>query len=195
MENSTNEENIAVEENIDKVATVAAEDADEASADGGVNEEIVLQRIMDYKAYRRGMIMTRMLITLAATAALAFIIRFNIVLGLLLPVAAVIIGAISILVSMGNERTYTIYNTRVVIKRRGDDTRKSVPLESIEAVTYKSAFYEKRMCIGTVTIKAKNAKGKLKNYKLKHIFDAQPVVDYLTSVIDGRNTNADEGRE
>ncbi|MDE6293494.1 MAG: hypothetical protein K2L88_02595 [Clostridiales bacterium] len=186
MENLTNEETVAD----DVIAGEQANAVDTAE----VNEEIVLQRIMDYKAYRRGMIMTRMLITLAATVALAFLIRFNIVLGLLLPVAAVIIGAISILVSMGNERTYTIYNTRVVIKRRGEDTRKSVPLESIESVTYKSAFYEKRMCIGTVTIKAKNAKGKLKNYKLKHIFDAQPVVDYLTGVI-GRNTNADEGRE
>ena len=211
MENLTNEEAVSdkptddvaeevVENNPVDVAEEVAEDdptsiAKEADSDDSVIEEIMFQRIMDYKAYRRGMIMTRVLITAAAAIALAFTIRLFVILGIILPVMAVIIGAISILVSMGNERNYTVYNSRIVIKRRGNDTRKSVPLDNIVSVKYNSAFYEKRLCVGTVTIKAKNAKGRIKTYKLKHIFDARPVVEYLTGIIDGRNTNADDSRE
>lgn len=207
MGNLTNEEVIADDVNVNdetvandaKVEEDTVTDkptvADKADDSVVVKEEIMFQRIMSYKAYRRGMILTRMLITAAAAIALGFTIRLYILLGILLPVIAIIVGAISILVSMGNERNYTVYNTRVVIKRRGDDTRKSVPLDNIVSVKYKSAFYEKRMCVGTITIRAKNAKGNVKTYKLKHVFDAMPVVEYLTSVINGRNTNADQNRE
>lgn len=188
MEDQTNEKAMS-DVNAGKEQAVASE---KNEGSGVVNEEIMFQRIMDYRAYRRGMIMKRILITALVAFALLFTSRISIVFGIILPVIAIIIGAISILVSMGNERTYNIYNTRVVIKRRGDDTRKSVPLENIVSVKFKSAFYEKRLCIGTVTIRAKNAKGKIKKYKLKHIFDAKPVVEYLTGVIDGRSTNADK---
>ncbi|MDE7164856.1 MAG: hypothetical protein K2O04_05495 [Clostridiales bacterium] len=200
MEITTNEDNIVDGNIVEEAEVVKPTAVSETTEDGGdsdvVNEEIMFQRIMSYKAYRRGMIMTRALITIVAAIALVFTSRFYIILGIILPIMAIIAGAISILVSMGNERSYTVYNTRIVIKRRGDDTRKSVPLENIVSVKYKSAFYEKRMCVGTVTIGAKDAKGKVKSYKLKHVFDAKPVVEYLTGAIDGRNTtDVDNNRE
>lgn len=200
MENLTNEDTIEHDVNVDETIGASVENVEESAganepvdvADGtdgsdAVKEEIMFQRIMSYKAYRRGMILTRVLITAAAAFALVFTVRIFILLGVILPVIAIIIGAISILVSMGNERNYTVYNTRVVIKRRGDDARRSVPIENIVSVKYKSAFYEKRMCVGTITIKAKNARGKVKTYKLKHVFDAMPLVEYLTGVT-GINT-------
>ena len=159
------------------------------------NEEILFQRIMSSKAYRRGMIMYRLIITAVVAGGLAVTGMIAIVLGILLAAVAVIFGIISILVSLGNENTYTVYNTRLVLKRRGDYARQSVPLENIVSVKYRSAFYEKSLLIGTVTIKAKNEKGKIKSYKLKHIFDARPIIDFLVGSINGRNTDGGQDRK
>lgn len=159
------------------------------------NEEIKFQRIMDYKAYRRGMKLWRCTITLIAAVALAMLGFVWLFLGVVGALTAVIVGAISILASLNNEQTYNVYNTRVVIKRRGDDKRKSVPFENIVSVKYKSAFYEKRKCVGTVTIFAKNDKGKVKKYKLKHIFDAMPVVEYINGEIKRGNNDGGSDSE
>lgn len=159
------------------------------------NEEILFQRIMSSKAYRRGMIIYRVIITAIAAGAVAVTSIVSIFLGILLAVGVIVIGVISILVSLGNEHTYTVYSTRVVLKRRGDYTRQSVPLENIVSVKYRRAFYEKSLLIGTLTVKAKNEKGKIKSYKLKHIFDAQPIIDFLVGSINGRNTNGGQDRE
>ena len=131
-------------------------------------EEIKFQRIMQYKAYRRGMIMTRLGIATALAAALAFTGFISIFFAIVLPVVVYIFATISILFSVNNEQSYNIYTARIVLKRRGDYGRKSVPLDSIESVSCKSAFYEKRSCTATVTIKAKDDKGKIKKYKMKH---------------------------
>lgn len=155
-------------------------------------EEIKFQRIMEYKAYRRGMKLTRLGIALVLCVGLAFTWYISPFFGVVLPVAVLIVTAISILASMGNEQTYTVYNTRVVLKRRGDDKRKSVPLSDITSVKFKSAFYEKRMCVGTVTITAKAENGKVKKYKLKHILDAQPIVEYIAANI---NEGTDGGQD
>lgn len=159
------------------------------------NDEILFQRIMISKAYRRGMIMYRLIMTAIAAGALAALCVVSILLGILLAVMAIFVGVIAILVSLGNEHTYTVYNTRLVLKRRGDYDRKSVPLENIVSVKYRSAFYEKNLCIGTLTVKAKNEKGKIKSYKLKHIFDAQPIKEFLDNTINGRNTDGGQDRE
>ncbi|MCH5155717.1 MAG: hypothetical protein J1F69_03840 [Clostridiales bacterium] len=156
-------------------------------------EEIKFQRIMHYKAYRRGMMLKRLGIALLLMVASAFTGYISILFGIALPVFVLIIVSISILASMGNEQTYNVYNTRVVFRKRGDDGRRSVPLDSIMSVKYKSAWYEKRMCVGTVTVTAKNDKGQIKKYKMKHILDAKPVVEYLNSIIDGRKT--DDGKD
>lgn len=148
-------------------------------------EEIKFQRIMEYKAYRRGMKLTRLGIALLLAVALAFTWYISPFFGIVLPIVVIIITAITILASMGNEQTYTVYNTRVVLKRRGDDKRKSVPLNDIVSVKYKSAFYEKRMCVGTVIITAKSDRGKVKKYKMKHILDAKPIVEFISANING----------
>ena len=152
-------------------------------------EEIKFQRIMQYKAYRRGMIMTRLSIAFALAVALAFTGFISIFFAIVLPVVVFIFATISILFSVNNEQSYNVYTERVVLKRRGDYGRKSVPLDKIESVSYKSAFYEKRGCTATVTIKAKDDKGKIKKYKMKHILDYKPIVEYVNESIRGRKTD------
>ncbi len=154
------------------------------------NESIEFQYIMNSKAYRRGMMLFRISATVIATGGVLAVCAFSVVLGIICAVMVAAIGTITVLVALGNEQTYTVYNTRIVLKRRGDYSRKSVPMQNVTAVKCKSAFYEKDLCVGTVTVKAKNDKGKIKQYKLKHIFDYKPLVKYLNEVIDGRNTNA-----
>ena len=91
--------------------------------------------------------------------------------------------------SVNNEQSYNVYTARGVLKRRGDYGRKSVPLDSIESVEHKSAFYEKRSCTATVTIKAKDDNGKIKKYKMKHILDYKPIVAYINESINRRKTD------
>ncbi|MDE6029150.1 MAG: hypothetical protein K2F90_02370 [Clostridiales bacterium] len=155
-------------------------------------EEIKFQRIMQYKAYRRGMIMLRLGVATVLAAALAFTAFISIFFGIVLPVIVYIFAVISILFSVNNEQSYNVYTARVVLKRRGDYGRKSVPLDSVESVTYRSAFYEKRGCTATITIKAKNEKGKTKKYKMKHILDYKPIVAYINESIDRRKTNGSQ---
>lgn len=152
-------------------------------------EEIKFQRIMNYKAYRTGMLLFRLGIATALAVGLAFTCFFSLFFGIVLPVVVYILTAITILYSLNNEQTYNVYTARVVLKRRGDDGRKSVPFDRIVSVEYKSAFYEKRGCTGTVTIKAKDDKGKIKKYKMKHILDAKPILDYINQRINGRKTD------
>lgn len=152
-------------------------------------EEIKFQRIMQYKAYRRGMIMFRLGIATVLAVALALTGFISIFFGIVLPVVVYIFATISILFSVNNEQSYNVYTARVVLKRRGDYGRKSVPLDSIESVRCKSAFYEKRSCTATVTIKAKDDKGKIKKYKMKHILDYKPIVEYINESIRRRKTD------
>ena len=157
-------------------------------------EEIKFQRIMEYKAYRKGMIFTRLAIAAVLVIGLAFTWFISPFFGIVFPAVVIIFVTITILMSLGNEQTYNVYNTRVVLKRRGDDRRKSVPLADIISVKYKQAFYERRMCVGTVTVTAKDKAGKVKKYKLKHILDAQPIVEYISAQISG-GTNVGQDRE
>lgn len=186
-----------VEPDTDKVKKDQVDDEPSESSDdaNAPTEEIKFQRIMDYRAYRRGMTINRVLITLACAVALSMLGFYSIFFGVVGALMALIIGTISVLVSIGNEQTYNIYNTRFVIKRRGEDKRKSVPFENIISVKYKSAFYEKRRCIGTVTINAKSGNGKIKKYKLKHIFDAKPIVEFFNQILSGRKGDGGQGRE
>ncbi|MDE6201781.1 MAG: hypothetical protein K2M47_07930 [Clostridiales bacterium] len=172
----------------DETQTLAADGVTETPPQEQ-KEEIVFQRIMDYKAYRRGMLIFRLSIATVLAVGLAFTFFISVFFGIALPVTVFIVTAITILASMGNEQTYTVYNTRVVLKRRGADSRKSVPLDSITSVEHKSAFYEKRGCTATVTIKAKDDKGKIKKYKMKHILDYKPILNYINDNINGRKTD------
>ena len=181
-----------------KEAQVAESQAESEQPQGeqpqSERDEIKFQRIMEYKAYRRGMYLKRLAIALILVVGLAFTGYISLFFGIVLPISAFIIVVITILASMGNEQTYTVYTTRVVLKKRGDDKRASVPLDSIVSVKYKSAWYEKRMCVGTVTITA-NTDGKTKKYKMKHILDAKPIVQFLNDSINGGNNDGGQDGE
>ena len=140
-------------------------------------EKILFQYILNYKAYRRIMLSTRITITAIVAGGLAGLCAFNVVLGIMAAVVAVAVGVIWIIIGLHKERTYTIYNTRCVIKFK--EKSKSIPIESITAVKYKSAFYERDLLTGTLTITAKNEKGITRKYKMRHIFNGADGVKYL----------------
>lgn len=153
-------------------------------------EKIEFQFIMNYKAYRREMIATRIILTLVVAGGLCGLCALSVIIGILVAAMALFCGVISILVSLGNEQSYTVYNTRVVIKRKNNDTRVSVPIENVTAVKYKRAFYEKDLATGTVVITAKTDKGAIKRYRLRHVFDAMPAVEFLKTGIKGSKNEA-----
>ena len=144
---------------------------------------------MKYKAYRIEMVMSRLLITLAVCAATLTLLLVSVLVAILIAVSVFFVGLIFILYSLNNEITYTVYDTRVVIKPRGKDKRLSVPVGSIVAVKYRRAFYEKKFSTGTVVIYAKTDKGGKKKYKLKHIFDAQKAIDFLSTAAERNKDN------
>ncbi|MDE7107597.1 MAG: hypothetical protein K2O39_04665 [Clostridiales bacterium] len=188
MNDVTNDEqNTLAAESQDEQITLDSDKPEAPSQEQ--KEEIKFQRIMEYKTYRKGMVMFRLAVATAVAVGLAFTSFISIFFGIALPVTVFIVTAITILYSLGNEQTYNVYTARVVLKRRGDYGRKSIAFDSIVSVEYKSAFYEKRACVGTVIIKAKSDNGKIKKYKMKHILDYKPVVQYINESINGRKTN------
>ncbi len=154
-------------------------------------EKIMFQYIMNYKAYRRRMILTRLTATVVVAGGLCGLCAISVPLGLVLAAIALSFGILSVLFALSAERSYTVYDTRIVLKVRGKDVRTTVPLDSIVSVKYKRAFYEKGLCTDTVTFIALDDKGKKKKYRLRHIFDAQPVVEYLNERIKSGETNED----
>lgn len=141
-------------------------------------EYIKFQYIMNYKAYRRFMYMTRLSLTALAVGGLACFAIIRVWLGIIFAGIALSAGAVAVIAALHREETYIIFNTRFVTKH--GEKRASVPLENITSVKYKRAFYEKKLATGTVTIKAKDPqKGKIKKYRLRHIFDAKEGVMFL----------------
>ncbi|MCH5162096.1 MAG: hypothetical protein J1G38_01240 [Clostridiales bacterium] len=141
-------------------------------------EYIKFQYIMNYKAYRRKMIATRVSIAVILSAALFCFAIVKVWLGILCGMIPLFGGAFAVIVGLPHEETYIIFNTRFVIRKKGK--RASVPLENIKAVKYKRAFYEKKLATGTVTITALNEKGRKRKYKLRHVFDAKEGVKFLS---------------
>ena len=143
-------------------------------------DKIEFQYIMNYKAYRRGMIIFRVGATVLVAGGLACLSVIHWALGLIFSVMAAFIGVIFILAALGNEYTYNVYTDRVVIKKRGVDKRTTVAIADIESVKYSRAFYEKGLATGSIKITAKSG-GRKKRYKLKHLFAAQPLVEFLNN--------------
>ena len=136
-----------------------------------------LQYIMNYKAHRRIMLAVRITVTLLISGGLAALCALAIPLGVIASVTVLFFGAIWVIIGLHKERTYTIYNTRFVIKFK--EKCKSVPLENIISVRFRSAFYERDLLTGTLTITAKNEKGRVRRYRMEHIFNAADGVKYL----------------
>ncbi len=155
-----------------------------------MEEKLLFQYIMNYKAYRRIMITVRILITLAVAGGLCGLFAISIPLGIILPVMVLFIGAIWIIVSLSKDITYMFFDTRFVIKHR--DKRVSVPLDGVKSVKYRRAFYEKDLATGTLTVAAKDEKsGKIKKYKIKHVFDAQPLIGYFKDAINSNSSGSE----
>lgn len=142
-----------------------------------MEEKILYQFVMNYKAYRRVMIASRVGISVIVAGGLAGLCAVSIVLGLIVPAMALCFGAITVIVGLHNERSYAVYNTKVVLRKKGN--RITVPMQSVVGVKYKRAFYEKDLATGTVTVIALNGKGKKKKYRMRHIFDCAACVGYL----------------
>ena len=155
-------------------------------------EKIEFQRIMNYKAYRRKMIPTRVGLSVLIAGGLMGVCVKSVTLAIILAVIVLCFGAISVIVALSNEQTYTVYNTRIVLKKRNADKRKVVPLENITKVSCGRAFYERNLATDTVTITAKNEKGKTKQYRMRHIFDAKPVVEYINAAIANKGNYVNE---
>ncbi len=145
-----------------------------------MQEKLLFQYIMNYKAYRRIMITTRVLIVLLIAGGAATFALLNVALGIIFPLIVAFLGAIFVIAGLHNEETYMVFEDRVVIKR--GQKKIVVPIDNIKSVSYRRAFYEKDLATGTVKIRA-TAQGKktVKTYKLKHIFDAKPVVEFLSN--------------
>lgn len=137
---------------------------------------------MSYRAYRRIMIATRVAVTVVIMGGLLALVLVSVPMGIVLAAISGFLGAIWIITALNREMTYMVFDNRIVIKNR--DKRVSVPLDAIKSVKYRRAFYEKDLATGTVTVTA-TVDGKTKNYKLKHIFDASPLIAFLTESING----------
>ena len=153
----------------------------------GQKEHIEFQYIMNYKAYRRKMIMTRLLITLVAAGGLACLGIIKMWLGIILGSIPLFVGVLAIITALHREEIYIIFNTRFVTKHA--EKRASVPLENIKAVKYKRAFYEKGLATGTITITAVNPKNnKIKKYRMRHVFGAREGVKFLNDVVNANTS-------
>ena len=144
-----------------------------------MEEKLLFQYIMSYKAYRRIMIITRVIFAVLIAGGVAVVGMWNLVLGIMLPIIVLFFGAIAIVMSLQHEETYMVFGDRVVIKNR--EKRKVISTENIKSVSYRRAFYEKDLATGTVKIRAIDD-GRVKTYKLKHIFDAKPLVDFIEEI-------------
>lgn len=159
-----------------------------------MEEKIEYQYIMESRVYRRKMIFTRVAVSVVVAGGLVSLVAVNLMVGILLPVAVLFIGAVWVIAGLQSEMTYTVFNTRFVIKNK--EKRISVPLENVISVKYRSAFYEKKYCTGTITIIAKSPdSGRKKTYKMKHVFDGRAGADYIAEAADKNGeekNNADQ---
>ena len=145
-----------------------------------MEEKLLFQYIMNYKAYRRIMIATRVIITALLMGGMLALVVLSIPMGIVLAAIVGFLGAIWIITALNKEMTYMVFDNRIVIKNR--DKRISVPLEAVKSVKYRRAFYEKDLATGTVVVTA-SVGGKTKSYKLRHIFDAAPLIAFLTETV------------
>lgn len=156
-----------------------------------MEEKILYQFIMNYKAYRRGAVIVRSLVALSVAGGALGLCAVSVPLGIVIAVAVVALGGISVILAFGVERTYTVYNTRIVIKTK--NKRRSIPTTAIRSVKFTRAFYERDLATGTLTVVAKDDKGRAGRFKLKHIFDAREAVDHLKRTAE-ENARALENR-
>lgn len=154
------------------------------------DEKLAYQYATNYRAYRRVMMSTRITAAvIAAGCAWGFAV-LSVVLAAIVCAMLLFAGAISVLVSLHNERTLIVFNTRLVIINK--DKRKYLSFANIFSVTYKIPFYERDLMTGTVTVTAKTAKGGTKKYKIRHLFDAGAGVRFIQDQLEKQKTQGDD---
>lgn len=133
----------------------------------------------------------RVPLTVLLTGAACGLCALSIMLGIAVAASIAAVGTIFIVVSLGDTRSYTVYNSRIVLKSRNGQRKVSVPTENIIGVKSTRAVYEKSFDVDTVTVTAKTASG-VRKYKMKHIFNSAPAVEYLKSVVDKNTAEANK---
>ncbi len=151
-----------------------------------MEEKLLYQYVMNYKAYRRGMLIFRLTVSIVAAGACVAFYLILWALGIIVPLAVAAVCAVWIISAYNKEESYAIYDTRLVIRKHGG--RISVPLDAITAVDYRRAFYEKDLGTGTVIVSSRVG-GKKKKSKLRHVFDAQAGLDFLNKTAENNVKN------
>lgn len=146
------------------------------------DEKLVYQYATNYRAYRRVMITTRITATVVLIGAAMGFIALSWVLALIAGIMIACAGAISVIVSLHNERTLIVFNTRLVIINK--DKRKYVSFADVTKVEYKIPFFERDLMTGTVTVTAKTPKSGTKKYRVRHLFDATAGVKFIKDQIE-----------
>ena len=85
-----------------------------------------------------------------------------------------------------------MYNKRTLLERRNSEKRKTAAMDSVVKITYKRAWYEKDLGTGTITVTAKTDKGGTRKYKLRHVFNGMPAVEYIQNEIARRGLKTNE---
>lgn len=152
-------------------------------------DKILFQFSMNTHTHKRAVLSARIPITVILTGAACGLCALSVMLGIAVAAAVVAIGTIMIVVALSDTRSYTVYNSRIVLKRRGGQHKVSVPTEKITGVVSTRSFYEKDLDVDTVIITAKTSRG-VKRYKLKHVFNSAPAVEYLKSVVEQNTAEA-----
>ncbi|MCH5158786.1 MAG: hypothetical protein J1F33_06290 [Clostridiales bacterium] len=153
-----------------------------------MEEKIEFQYITDTRVYRAKMIFTRVIISVIVAGGLSAFVVMSLIIGILLPAVALFIGAIWVISGLQYEMTYTVFNTRFVVKNK--DKRISVPLENVVSVKYGSGPFDKKYLTGTITVKAR-AEGtlRIKTYKMKHVHDGKAGAEYIAAAIEKHKEN------
>lgn len=154
-------------------------------------DKILFQFTMNPHAYRREAIAVRALATVLIAGAACGLCALSIMLGVAIAAAVVAVGTITVVVAFADARSYTVYASRIVLKRRNAQHKTSVPIESITAVRSTRAFYQKEFDVDTVTVTARTKNG-VKKYRLKHILNSAPAVEFLKSAVEKNNARSDK---
>lgn len=154
-------------------------------------DKILFQFLMNTHVYRRVTVAVRVSLTVIFTGAACGLCALSVLIGISVAVAVAAVGAISVVVSLGDTRSYTVYNSRIVFKSRNGQRKVSVQTASIVDVKSTRAFYEKSFDVDTVTVTAKTKRG-VRRYKLRHIFNSAPAVEYLKSVVEQNTSEANK---
>lgn len=148
-------------------------------------EKLLYQFSANVRAYRRRVLwryIPAIVLSVGATLALC---AFTILTGVLLAVMALAVWAVVLLVKLGDRRTYTVYDSRIVFKRRNGVIKKSVEIDAVTDIKLSHAFYERSLGTETATFTVAEGKGGKKKYKMISVVGITPAIEYIRSKMKG----------